>query len=152
MVMTRIVLLVSGLLLADGEAAATDAAMCRQPPVAVSLEERSYATLPLGGASGGVYLYAPDIKVSSPGVFEPFQLWVVEGVYGRPFVQGRGPMDPAAFERLRGSANIRAAAVRIGRSGEAARVAIARQPFLLWADVVSSRRADSVSVSVCPLR
>jgi hypothetical protein len=152
MVMTRIILLVGGLLLADGEAAAADAALCRQPPVTVTLEERSYATLPLGDAAGGVYLYAPDIRASSAGAFEPFQLWIVEGVYGRPFVQARGPMDPGAFERLRASANIRAAAVRIGRSGEAARVAIARQPFLLWADVATSRRSDSVSVKVCPLR
>jgi hypothetical protein len=43
------------------------------------------------------------------------QVWIVEGVYGKPFVQASGSLDEAGFDRLRGSPNVRATPVAVAR-------------------------------------
>lgn len=150
--MIRFVVLVASVLIATGGSAALARAQgtaCLQPLAAVSVPERSYALVNAKEFEGRVYLYAPEIQ-SSRGTFEPFQLWVVEGIYGRPFVQNSGPMDQAAFDRLRSNANIRATGLRIARSAESTRAMISRRPFILEVAVsVSPGGVDAVSARVC---
>jgi hypothetical protein len=121
---------------------------CAQPLATVTVPERTYASVNVKEFEGRVYLYAPDIDASGRS-FAPFQLWVVEGIYGRPFVQPSGPMDQAAFDKLRRSQNVRATPVALTRSGESARVTISRQPYLLEATVAVSSRGDTVSARLC---
>ena len=63
---------------------------CPQPLVS-AIEENTFSVVNLAEFEGRVYLYATKIP-RQPGRFEPFDLWVIEGVYGRPLVQSSGPM------------------------------------------------------------
>ena len=61
-----------------------------------------------------------------------------------------GPLEPAAFERIRASANARATAVRIARTPSTGRVTIARQPFLLDLTVQrAANGAQTVQAAIC---
>ncbi len=151
--MIRVVSLAAGMLIAAGPspgATAEQGSGCSPRLVTTTAAERSYSIVSLRDFDGRVYLYAPEIKSSSRGAFEPFQLWVVEGVYGRPFIQASGPLDQVAFDRLRKSTNVRATAVSVSRSGESKPVTIARQPYLLETAVrAASSGSDAVTVNVC---
>lgn len=148
--MRRIALVLSCVLIALGATPVAGQPACRQPLAKVTVPERSYANVSVREFDGRVYLYAPEIRTASPGTLAPFQLWIVEGVYGRPFVEPRGRLDDAAFERLRKSRNVRATPVKISRSGETLRVTMARKPFVLETTVALARSGDdTVSVSVC---
>ena len=123
---------------------------CAQPLATVTLAERTYANVGVREFEGRVFLYVPEIKSSSRG-FDAFDLWVVEGVYGRPFVQPSGPMEKSAFDRLRGNTNVRATAHSIRTAAQSLRASIARQNFLL--DVaVKAGGTDSVTARVCRAR
>jgi anti-sigma-K factor RskA len=125
---------------------------CTQPLATATAAERSYANVNVRDFEGRVFIYVPDI-VSSRGNFDAFQLWVVEGIYGRPFVQSSGSMDQTAFDRLRKSTNIRATPLSVRRTDESLRATIARQNYLLDVAVrVASSGADSVTARVCRAR
>jgi hypothetical protein len=144
---------VAGALIASGAPAGATAAQgsgCSQPLTTTTAAEGSYSIVNIRDFAGRVYLYVPAIRSSSKGTFAQFQLWVVEGVYGRPFVQTSGSLDQATFDRLRKSTNVRATGVSVARSGESKPVTIARQPFLLEIAVrVAASGSDSVTVKVC---
>jgi hypothetical protein len=125
------------------------AGACRQPLVNVTAPERSYANLAIPDLEGRLFVYVPDIQ-STNGGFTPFQLWIVEGVYGRPFVDQRGPMDGAAFERLRRSGNVRATPVGVGRNGQTQQVVVAKRPLVVEVNVAAGGKGgDTVTARIC---
>jgi len=119
----------------------------------VTVPQRSYAQLNVPAFDQRVYLYAPDIKTSWGGGFAQFTLWIVEGVYGKPFVQPTGSMEPSAFEQIRTSRNVMATPVQIAKDSGRAQTpfTIGKQQFVL--DVVKVNTSlggtDSVTVNVC---
>ncbi len=118
----------------------------------VVVPQRSYAQLNVPAFEQRVYVYAPDIKSGWGGDFSAFQLWVVEGVYGKPFVQPKGSMDVRAFDQIRTSRNVRATAVPVDAKGNQKRVSVAigkRQITLEFKVNTSLGGADSVVVNVC---
>jgi hypothetical protein len=122
------------------------------PQVSVVVPQRSYAQLNVPAFEQRVYVYAPDIKSGWGGDVSAFQLWIVEGVYGKPFVQAKGSMDVSAFEQIRTSRNVRAIPVRVdGKNNQnRAAVTIAKRQVSLELKVNTSfGGADSVLVSVC---
>ena len=122
---------------------------CTQPLATPTVAERSYASIDVGEFEGRVFLYAPDIRASR-GAFDPFDLWIIEGIYGRPFVQSSGGLDAAAFERLKKTSNVRATPLTIRRATETTRVLITRQNYVLDVSVrVSATGADSVAARIC---
>jgi hypothetical protein len=149
--MTRVVAGMAVVIAIAGPAAAGQGvAACRQPVATVTAPERSYANIAVPEFSGRVFVYAPEIRATPPAAFAPFQVWLIEGVYGRPFVELRGPLDDAAFERIRRSGNIRATPVGVSRSGDAGRVTLARRAMTVQVTVaVAPRGADQVTVRVC---
>ena len=123
---------------------------CSEPLVTTTLPEKSYAVVNLKEFGGLVFLYVPEIKSLRSGQFETFQLWVVDGVYGRPFLQASGAMDQTAFDRLRRSTNVRTRPITIPRSGESRSMTVARQMFQFETTVrVVGSGADTVAVKVC---
>jgi hypothetical protein len=122
---------------------------CTQPLATATATERSYVNLNVRDFEGRVFFYVPEIK-SSRNTFDPFQLWVVEGIYGRPFIQSSGSMDSATFERLRKSTNIRATALNVRGASESARATISRKSYVLELTVnVAASGADSVTARIC---
>ena len=153
--MMRIVPVLSMLLLplSVGPDAGQATPPCRQPLARIAAPERSYANVNVREFDGRVYLYVPEIKATSGQSFSPFALWVVEGIYGRPLVEASGPMDDAAFDRLRKNRNVRATPLTVSRSGETLRATMARQPAVLEVGVaVAAGGSDGVRVNVCPGR
>ena len=123
---------------------------CSQPLVTTTLAERSYAVVNVRELGGLVFLYAPEIRSQRSGAFDTFQLWIVEGVYGRPFLQASGAMDQAAFDRLRKNTNVRARPLSISRSGQADSMMVARQALQFETSVRPALSgADMVAVKVC---
>jgi hypothetical protein len=99
---------------------------------------------------GMVFLYASEITSSRSASFDAFQLWVVEGVYGRPFLRATGAMDQAAFDRLRRNTNVRARPIRISRSGDTQAMVVARQAVQFETTVrTAPGGTDTVAVKVC---
>ncbi len=74
-------------------------------------------------------------------------MWVVEGVYGRPFVQSNGVLDEGSFAKLRASANVSATPVSVSRGDgtDAGRFMVSRVPYQLQVLRVSG----SVQLRVC---
>lgn len=137
---------------ADAVLSAQPTAACTQPIATVTVSERTYGLVALREFEGRVYLYAPEIRSTSGG-FERFQLWVVEGIYGRPFVRSEGAMDSTAFDRLRRNGNIRTTPIAVAQSGQGQRVTIARQGFVLQPTVtVSPSGTDRVATRICRVR
>jgi len=99
----------------------------------VVVPQRGYAELNVPAFEQRVFVYVPDIGSSWGGEFKAFQLWIIEGIYGRPFVKANGLMDESEFERIRSSRNVRATAVPINAKEPAKRVplTIAKQRVAL---------------------
>jgi hypothetical protein len=117
-----------------------------------TVPQRSYALLNVPTFEERVYVYAPDIKSSFGGGFSAFTLWIVEGVYGKPFTQPTGSMEENAFEQIRTSRNVMATPVRVEKSGPLRTpFTIGKQQYML--DLVKVNTSlggtDSVSVNVC---
>lgn len=147
-----LVLAASMTLSMDGSAAGAPAQTtpCSQPLVTTTLPENSYAVVNVREFGGMVFLYASEIKSSRSGSFDAFQLWVVEGVYGRPFLQANGAMDQTAFDRLRRNTNVRARSIGISRSGQTQSMTVARQEIQFETTVrAAASGADTVAVKVC---
>jgi hypothetical protein len=123
-----------------------------QALASVVVPQRSYARLDIPAFEQRVFVYAPDIKSGWRGGFSAFQLWIVEGVYGRPFVQAGGPMGEPAFEQIRNSRNVRATAVPIEQNAFETRtfVTIDNRRYALELKVRTSLGGtDRVTVTVC---
>jgi len=153
--MRRFVALVATTVLASigfGNPAAAQSAACPQPLVSTTVVENNFSVVDLAEFEGRVYLYATRI-LRQPGRFEPFDLWVVEGVYGRPLVQSSGLMDPTLFERLRKNSNVRATATRVQQNGQTGNVTIGRKAFVIGISVaMPANRASVVTARICRAR
>ena len=124
-----------------------------QSVASVNVPQRSYAQLNVPAFEQRVFVYAPDIKTSWGGGFSPFTLWIVEGVYGKPFVQPTGSMEESAFEQIRTSRNVMATPVQVAKDSGPTRTpfTIGKQRYTL--DLVKVNTSlggtDSVSLTVC---
>ena len=94
---------------------AAQAPACPQPLAAVAVPPQSYAEVNAAPFERRLFVYVPDIRAGGGPGFQPFQVWVIEGVYGRPFVQSSGRLDQASFNSLRNSPNVRASAITVAR-------------------------------------
>ena len=125
----------------------------RQPLVSLIVPQRSYAQLTVPDFEQRVYVYAPDIKSGFGGGFSPFNLWIVEGVYGKPFTQATGTLEESAFEQIRGSRNVMATSVPVDKNSlpKRAPFTIGKQQFILELAKVNTSLGgtDSVSVNIC---
>jgi hypothetical protein len=123
-----------------------------QALASVVVPQRSYARLDVPAFEQRVFVYAPDIRSGWGRGFSAFQLWIVEGVYGKPFVQASGSMDEPAFEQIRRSRNVRATAVPIEQNADQKRVQvpIGKRQYTLELRVQTSiGGANTVAVTVC---
>jgi hypothetical protein len=103
---------------------------CQQVLTTLTVPAASYVQADAAPFGGRVFLYVPAITAGRPAGFEPFKLWVVEGIYGQPFIQPSGRLDAASFEKLRGTANIRATPISVTRGNtNAGTFRIAREMF-----------------------
>ena len=137
---------------AFGIGASAQGAPC-QAVASVTVPQRGYAQLSVPAFEDRVYLYAPDIKSGWGGGFDAFTLWIVEGVYGKPFAQPTGSMEESAFEQIRTSRNVMATPVQVAKDSGRAQTpfTISKQRFVL--DLVKVNTSlggtDSVTVNVC---
>ena len=124
-----------------------------QAVTSVVVAQRTYALFNVPAFDQRVYVYAPDIKTSWGGGFDAFTLWIIEGVYTRPFGQPSGTLDQRTFEQIRSSRNVLTTAVPIPRNSgpKTARVTIRRQPFTVAVMKVNTSLGgtDSVTVNLC---
>ena len=77
--------------------------------------QRCYERLNNQAFGGRVYVYVPDIKTRLGG-YQPFNICIVEGVYGSPFLDYSGTFDEGKFEQLRRSRNVLATAIRVDKA------------------------------------
>jgi hypothetical protein len=119
----------------------------------LTVPQRTYAQVNIPAFGQRVYFYAPDIKSSFGGSFSAFTVWVIEGVYTKPFGQPTGSLEERAFERIRGSRNVIVTAVPVERNSNTKRtpVTIARQPYIVELVKVNTSLGgtDSVTLNLC---
>ena len=150
--MTRLAVGLVLVLLSALPAAGQGQSSC-QALTSVVVAQRTYALFNVPAFDQRVYIYAPDIKSGWGGGFDAFTMWIIEGVYSRPFGQTSGALDERTFEQIKSSRNVLATAVPIPRNSgpQRARVTIRRQPFMV--DVVKVNTSlggtDSVTVNLC---
>lgn len=132
-------------------AAAGQPSSCQQQVATVNVPGASYAEITAREFERRLFLYVPEIRAAGSAGFQPFQLWVVEGVYGPPFVRATGSFEPQAFERLRQSRNLRSTPVSVSRGGGADRgtFRFGRNSYQLQVVRVTAGRAPTVQVRVC---
>ena len=135
------------------------AVMQTQPPQCApaidttTVAERTFQVVAPREFEGRAYLYVPQIFRSPQQRFQPFELWIVEGIYGRPFVQSHGLMMLEDFERLRKNSNVRAVPVRVQQNGQSERVTVARRSFQIEVSVAMPvNSASIVTARICPVR
>jgi hypothetical protein len=146
----RNLLLSIALLIGIPLAASAQVPACQQVLTTVTVPAASYVQANAAPFGGRVFVYVPAIAAGRPAGFQPFQLWVVEGIYGQPFLQASGRLDAAAFEKLRGTANIRATAVSVTRGNtDAGTFRIGRQVFQAQVLEVNMSNGGSVRARIC---
>lgn len=127
------------------------APVCQEVLSTLTVPRSSYAEV--GGVpfEGRVYVYVPEVKAATVSGFAPFQVWVVQGIYGKPFVQATGILDEAGFTRLRGSQNVRATPVNVvrGDGSEWGRFRLARNIYQVQVLSVKPSGAGAVQLKVC---
>ena len=99
------------------ESAAQQPPPCQEQMAKMTVARLSYALLEGSAFEQRVYIYVPQIKAGPGPGFEPFRVWIVEGVYSKPFIQAAGSLEEPGFEQLRRSPNVRATPVAVARGG-----------------------------------
>jgi hypothetical protein len=130
-------------------AAAPQAPACQQALATLTVTRGSYAVIPATPFERRVFLYAGDFKASGSG-FTPFQVWVVEGVYGPPFPQATGTLAPPSFDKIRTNGNVRATPVNVsrGNTSDFARFRFGGVQYLVHVVAVKTREL-AVDVRIC---
>ncbi len=129
--------------------AAPQAPACQQSLSTVTIGRASYAVIPAAPFERRVFLYAGDFRASGSG-FTPFQVWVVEGVYGPPFPQQTGTLSPGSFEKLRTNGNLRATSMNVSRGNASDNVRFRFGAGQYLAHVVAVKTRDqTVDVRIC---
>ena len=147
--------LVVAMTLAVSTPAAGQAVSCRQPIETVTVCQRCYMELTSAPFAGGrVFVYAPDIKSGFfGGGFAPFKVWIVEGLYGKPFIKSSGELDESAWEQIRNSRNVRATSADVPEkyTGKTAQFRISKETFVLEIMRVATSwgGTDRVTIRVC---
>jgi hypothetical protein len=142
------------MLLAGATPAAGQAASCRQPLETITVCQRCYQQLTSAPfVDGRVFVYVPDIKSGVMSGFAPFTVWIVEGLYGKPFIKSSGTMDERSWQDIRASRNVRATAADVTEkyAGKTTQFRISREIFVLEVLKVSTSwgGTDRVSIRVC---
>jgi hypothetical protein len=122
------------------------------PLTSVVVPERNYVQVNIPDFAQRVYVYVPDVKSGWRGGYSSFQLWIVEGVYGKPFVKASGAMEEGDFNTIRKSRNVNATAVPVGEktSSQRASITVNNRRYTLELKVNTSiGGTDSVAVTVC---
>jgi hypothetical protein len=147
----RHALLLLALVLSAPIESAAQAPACRQPLATLTVPQSSYAEVSGDPLERRVYVYVPAIKAGGGKAFAPFQVWVVEGVYGRPFVKATGDLDQAGFDKLRRSQNVRATPVNVvrGDGSDSGQFRIARETYRVQILKVIASKSAAVQVRVC---
>ncbi len=124
---------------------------CKQELAKLNVPRSSYAEITAAPFQRRVFLYVPEIEASGASGFAKFQVWVVEGVYGRPFVQPAGSLDEAGFHKLRGSQNVRTTAISVARGdgSEWGQFRIGRDSYRVQVQKVSAGPKGAVQARVC---
>jgi hypothetical protein len=150
--MTRPLLLLAMLTGMASNVSAEQGASCQQTLATLSLSQQGYVAVDASPLNGRVYLYLGDIKKDMRG-FEPFNVWIVEGVYGKPFAQSRGSLDEPAFDRIRRSPNVRATPIAVSRGTVPTRGQVRAGQEIVVIEVTKVNPSwgggDSVTVRVC---
>lgn len=146
--------LVAAMMLAFSTPAAGQAISCRQPLETVTVCQRCYQELTSAPFAGGrMFVYVPDIKSSVMGAFAPFTVWIVEGLYGKPFIKSTGTMDEGTWQQIRASRNVRATPADVPEkyAGRTTPFRISKEVFVLEIIKVSTSwgGTDRVTLRVC---
>jgi hypothetical protein len=130
---------------------AAQAPACQQPLATLTVPRLSYAEVSGDPFERRVYVYVPEIVARGGSGFQPFQVWVVEGVYGKPFVRATGGLDPAGFDKMRRSQNVRATPVSVvrGDGSDRGQFRIARNTYQVHVLKVNASRSGAVQVRIC---
>ena len=146
--------LVAAMMLASSTPAAGQAVPCRQPLETVTVCQRCYQQLtsaPFG--DGRVFVYVPDIKSGLMSGFTPFAVWIVEGLYGPPFVKSAGMMEEGTWQQIRTSRNVRATRADVPEkyAGKTTPFRISKEIFALEVTKVTTSwgGTDRVTIRVC---
>ena len=131
-----------------GSAAQTPA--CPQPLATLTVPPSNYAVVNGAPFEGRVYVYAPEIRTRGGSGSQQYQVWIVEGVYGKPFVQATGSLDQAGFDKLRQSPNVRATPVIVARGdgSGSGQFRIAKDTYRVQVTMNASK-GSAVVVAVC---
>jgi hypothetical protein len=122
---------------------------CQQALATQTVARASYGVVTAAPFGRRVFLYAGDFRPNGAG-FTPFQMWVVEGVYGPPFPQATGTLSEPSFEKLRASTNVRATPLRVtrGNPNDAARFRFGGNQYVAHVVAVNAK-ALTVDVRIC---
>lgn len=153
--MTRALIVMGAIVAACASHA--NAQTCAGPDKRVSIVQRTYLELESLVPSGLLFLWVPDIKGGFfSGPVQAFDIWVVEGIYGRPFPKKSDSFSDSRFERLRTSQNVIAKAIRVDPRSLPATTSFQygrNKTVMLRIEKVFTPWAgdDSVTVTVCEL-
>ena len=115
--------------------------------------QRCYEQLDNDAFGKRVYLYVPDIKSRVFGGFDPFDVWILEGVYGPPFLDYGGVFDPSRFDQLKKTGNVVATRIPIdkNRLGKAQSFKVGKRVFQIEPTRVltSYGGTDRVGLKIC---
>jgi len=130
--------------------AGTQPSRCTRPLEVTTVSGDGYVVLDVRAFEGRVFAYLPAVSGSGSS-FRPFSLWVVEGVYGKPFVRTSGSLTPAAFDKLRDSRNVRATAIRVSRGdgSEGTTLRVGKDRYRVEAQSVNASGRGTARVAVC---
>src|SRR5262245_40999352 len=123
---------------------------CQQPIATMSVQELNYAEVNASPFEQRLFVYVPEIRAGGSG-FQPFQLWIVEGVYGKPFLQANGSIDVAGFQQIRRSQNVRATPVSVvrGDGSDSGSFSIGGATYQVQVVNVSASKPSAVQLKIC---
>jgi len=100
-----------------------------------------------------VYVYVPDIKSGVFRGFDPFDVWIIEGIYGPPFLDYGGVFDPSRFEQLKSTGNVVATRIPVDkdRLGKSQSFKVGKNTFQIEPTRVltSYKGTDRVALKIC---
>ena len=100
-----------------------------------------------------VYVYVPDIKSKLLGGFDPFDMWIVEGIYGPPFLDYGGVFQQDKFEQLKNTGNVIATRIPVDKNalGKAQSFKVGKNAFRIEPIRVETSYGgtDRVTLRIC---
>lgn len=115
--------------------------VCRQVLARAAVATGTYGVVGARPFEGRVFVYVPPAQ-------RTLQVWIIEGVYGRPFVRASGPLSASDFAALRSNRNIRATRVAVNRA-DGSEGATVRVGSAVYGVVVTGASRAGVQVLAC---